>query len=268
MSAATGIAAPPVSQRHAFREAVLATINLGKREVRTVLRQPAAFLPGLFIPIFFYFVQVASLDRFAQNSGLTNYEAFQLPVALLFATSNGGAGLNMVSDIESGYFDKLLLTPASRLSILIGAMGADFVRILMQAVFVLFVAMLTGINFATGVAGGLVMVLLASLWGLAYSAMGFGIALKTGNSQATQSAFVLFFPFVFLTTSFAPYEALSGWLKTAATYNPMTYLLRGMRALSMSGWDAGEIALGLAAIGGVGVVTVSLAFRALQGRLK
>lgn len=250
------------------REAALATVYLGIREVRTVLRQPAAFIPGLIIPVFFYFIQVAALSELAGNSGLGNYKGFQLPVAILFAVSNGGAGLNLVTDIESGYFEKLLLTPANRMSILVGAMGADFVRVLAQGLFTLIVAMATGLEFATGVAGGLFMVLIGSLWGLAYSAMGFGIALKTGNSQATQSAFVLFFPFVFLTTTFAPLDALSGWLRTAAVYNPVTYLLRGMRALSMTGWDWSEIALGLAAIGGLGAITVTLAFRALVGRLK
>lgn len=181
---------------------------------------------------------------------------------------SGSAGLNMVTDIESGYFDKLLLTPANPLALLIGAMGADFARVIVQGLFVGAVALATGTVFATGIVGMVAMVALASLWGLAYSSIGFSIALKTGNSQATQSAFVIFFPFVFLTTSFAPMEALTGWLRTAATYNPMTYLLRGMRALSMQGWDAGEIGLGILAAIGLGAVTVTLALRALKGRVR
>jgi ABC-2 type transport system permease protein len=253
---------------NAAAEWVRTTFHLGVREVRTVLRTPAAFLPGLFIPLFFYFVQVGALSGFASRSGVPNYKAFQLPVAILFAVSNGGAGLNMVADIESGYFDKLVLTPASRLSLLLGAMGADFVRVLVQGLFVAVVALAAGLHFATGIGGMLAMVAMASVWGVAYSAIGFAIALKTGNSQATQSAFVLFFPFLFLTTAFAPLQSMSGWMRTAATYNPVTYILRGLRAFSMVGWSAHEIGLGLLAAVGVGLVTVPMALRALTGRLR
>ena len=252
---------------NAWREAVRAILVLGAREVRTAWRTPAYLLPNLLVPIFFYFVMVGSLEEFATGFGIANFEGFQLPIAIVFAVQGGSAGLNMVADIESGYFDKLLLTPANRLSILIGAMGADFVRIALQAVIVLLVALAFGLHFETGVLGMALLVLISSLWGLAYSAIGFAIALKTGNSQATQSMWALFIPLMFLTTAFAPKEALSGWLETAASFNPMTYLLQGMRALSMEGWDWGDIGLAFAAVAGLGSVTITFAFIALKSRV-
>src|SRR5262245_37404898 len=100
---------------HAWREAVNATILLARRELRTVLRMPAILIPNMLVPIFFYFVMVGSLQEFAEGFGQTNWKAFQLPVSIMFAVQSGSAGLNLVTDIESGYFDKLLLTPASRL---------------------------------------------------------------------------------------------------------------------------------------------------------
>jgi len=241
---------------------------LGVREVRTALRTPAALIPNLIVPIFFFAVMVGSLEDFAARSGIDNWAAFQLPVSIMFAVTGGSAGLNMVADIESGYFDKLLVTPASRVSLLAGAMSADFLRILVQALIVTMLAMVTGLVFVTGVAGAIVMVLIASLWGLAYSAIGFSIALKTGNAQATQSMWALFLPLMFLTTAFAPQEALSGWLSTAATFNPMTYVLRGMRALSMAGWIAHELWVAFVAVAALGVVTVSIALMALRGRVR
>jgi ABC-2 type transport system permease protein len=78
----------------------------------------------------------------------------------------------------------------------------------------------------------------------------------------------LFMPLMFLTTAFAPKEALSGWLETAATFNPMTYLLQGMRSLSMNGWDAGDIAGAILAVVGLGCVTLPLAFLALRSRIR
>ena len=127
---------------HSGREAVRAVLLLAAREVRTASRTPAYLVPNLLVPIFFYFVIVGSLGEFAGRFGIENWEAFQLPMAIVFAVQGGSAGLNLVADIESGYFEKLLLTPAHRLSILIGAMGADFVRIMLQSAIVLIVAVI------------------------------------------------------------------------------------------------------------------------------
>jgi ABC-2 type transport system permease protein len=263
----TELHAAPVAES-GVPEAVRSAFYIGVREVRNVLRAPADFLPGLFIPVFFYFIQVGSLSKFAAGFGLHNYKGFQLPIGLLFAASNGGSGLNMVMDIESGYFDKLLLTPVNRLALLVGAMGADLCRIFVQCAFVTALALAAGLRFQTGIAGAVVLIIIASLWGLAYSAIGFAIALKTGSPAATQSAWVIFFPLIFLAPSFAPLEALSGWLRTAARANPVTYLLEGMRALATKGWVAHDIEVGLLAILAVGLVTLTLAFRGLMSRVR
>jgi ABC-2 type transport system permease protein len=251
-----------------WRQAVRATLLLGAREIRTAIRTPAYLLPNLIVPIFFYFVTLGSLKSFASQSGLENFEAFLMPMALVFAVQGGSAGLNMVADIESGYFDKLLLTPASRLALLVGAMLADFFRIMAQAIIVLTVAVATGLSFKTGVPGAVAMIMMASFFGLAYSGIGFAIALKTGNAQATQSMWFLFMPMLFLTTLFAPKEALSGWLSTAASFNPMTYVLQGLRSLSMEGWILEDLAIGLATITVWACISISLAFLALRGRLR
>jgi ABC-2 type transport system permease protein len=251
-----------------LQETVRAMLLLGKREIRTAWRTPAYLLPNLLVPIFFYFVMVGSLQEFAKGFGIENWQGFQMPISILFAVQGGSAGLNLVADIESGYFDKLLVTPTNRLSILIGAMGADFVRITLQALLVLVVALATGLDFETGLPGMAVLIVLSSFWGLAYSAVGFAIALKTGNSQATQSIWVLTMPLMFLTTAFAPKEALTGWLRTAATFNPMTYVLDGMRALAMEGWNWSDIGVAMLATGIFGAITISLALLALKTRIK
>lgn len=252
---------------HGLRTGARAVAHLGGRQIRNTLRQPAEWLPAMLIPLFFYFVQSASLTGFARRSGIPNYEAFVLPVAILFATTNEGVGFHMVEDIERGYFDKLALAPVSRLAIILGAMGANFVRVLVQALVVSVIALATGTVFETGVAGMIAMVLLASLWGVAFAALGIGVALRTANSQAVQGAQVVVFPLLFLTTSFAPKEALTDWLQTAVTYNPMTYILEGMRAFATTG-DMGDVLKGLLAVVGLGAITITFALRMLRARLR
>jgi ABC-2 type transport system permease protein len=105
------------------------------------------------------------------------------------------------------------------------------------------------------------------LWGLAFAGFPYAIALKTGNPAAVNSSFILFFPFAFLTTSFLPKEALTGWLATIATYNPVTYVLDGLRSLITNGWVWGDLAQGLLAILAVGIVSFGLASAAMRGRI-
>ena len=95
-----------------------------------------------------------------------------------------------------------------------------------------------------------------------------GTALKTGNPAAVNSSFLLFFPFLFLTTSYVPKEQLSGWLKTVASWNPVTYLLEGLRALVYRGWDGTRLLQALAAVAIVGAISQTMCFAALRGRVK
>jgi ABC-2 type transport system permease protein len=113
-----------------------------------------------------------------------------------------------------------------------------------------------------------VFVLLAATWGLAFTGFPYAIALKTGNPAAVNSSFVIFFPFAFLTTTFVPKAALTGWLSTIATYNPVTYLLEGLRSLELTGWDGGALAQALVAVAAVGAVSQTLALATLRGRVK
>ena len=154
---------------HFWRQGIRSTLLLGAREVRAAWRTPAYLIPNLIVPVFFYFVMTGSLEEFANGFGIDNWAGFQLPVSIVFAVQGGSAGMNMVADIESGYFDKLLVTPASRVAILLGAMLADFVRVMLQASLVIMVAEATGLQFATGATGAVLLILISSLWGLGYS---------------------------------------------------------------------------------------------------
>jgi ABC-2 type transport system permease protein len=95
------------------------------------------------------------------------------------------------------------------------------------------------------------------------------VALKTGNPAAVNSVFLLFFPFLFLTSAYVPRSQLSGWLGKVATVNPVTYLLGGLRSIVLGPtWQWSLIGEALLAIVALGVVSMSLCFAALRGRIK
>lgn len=248
-------------------------VSVAIRALRSIPRDPEVIIPALIIPVFFYFVNVGALSKLTGGAGAGgqgaafDYKAFQIPTAILFAVTGISRANTVVTDIQTGYLDRLLMTPVNRLALLVGMMVADFVLVAALTIPVIVLGLITGVSFATGVGGAIVFVLVASLWGLVFAGFPYAIALKTGNPAAVNTSFVIFFPFMFLTTAFVPKPALSGWLSGAADANPVTYLLEALRSLVMTGWDGMALLKGLAAIGGVGVVTLGLALLALRGRV-
>jgi ABC-2 type transport system permease protein len=151
--------------------------------------------------------------------------------------------------------------------LLLGLMAADIVSIVLLTIPVLLLGLALGVSFQTGVLGMVVFIAYGAMWGLAFAGFPYAIALKTGNPAAVNSSFILFFPFAFLTTSFLPEEALTGWLATIATYNPVTYVLEGLRSLISVGWDWEALAQGAAASLSLMVVSFGLASMAMRGRI-
>lgn len=236
------------------------------RALRQIPREPEAIYPALVIPLFFFAVNVGTLSDVASFAGVSDFKAFQIPVAIVFAVTGVSRASALVVDITGGYFDRLLVTPMHRTALLLGLMLADLALVIALSVPVVLLGYVLGVRFATGVAGVLVFLLLAGLWGLAFTGFPYAIALRTGSPAAVNSSFLLFFPFAFLTTTFLPLDALSGWLATAARFNPVTYLLAALRTLIMDGWALTPLLQGLAAIAGVGLVSFVLAFRSLRSR--
>lgn len=255
-----------VRARHAgFHRDVM---SVAGRALRSIPRDPEAVYPALVIPIFFFAVNIGALQDLAEEIPGLDYKAFQLPVAIIFAVTGISRAITLVTDIQTGYFDRLALTPVSRFSLLLGLMVADIALVIALTIPVLVLGFAVGVRFETGIIGILVFMAMAGGWGLAFTGFPYAIALKTGNPAAVNVSFLLFFPFVFLTTIFVPLEAMTGWLQAIATYNPVTYLLDGLRSLVTDSWDWRAILMGIGAIVLVGAVSMTLAFLAFVGRAR
>jgi ABC-2 type transport system permease protein len=240
---------------------------LGRRAVREVVRMPEATIPTLFIPLFFLVVNIGQVSRtfpsstpFLRGEG---YAAFQLPVSLMFAVATATSGLALVTDIDLGYFDKLLVAPVRRSSLIFGRLMADLVRGSAASTLVLLVGLALGVKIRTGVPGAIVIVLLSALFGVAYAGFAILIALRSRNVQATQSSFILFFPLLFLTPNFVPFDRLSSLMETLARINPISYVIVGLRGLIIDGWNLGQIAVCIGVILALGAILTGLSLRAI-----
>ena len=243
--------------------------SVSSRALRLLPRDLEAIIPAMLVPLFFLVVTIGAIQNLADQavSGI-DYKAFQLPVAIMTAVTGMSRANSLVIDISDGYFDRLLMTPVNRYALLLGLMVADFTLFMVMAVPVIVLGFIIGVSFgATGVLGLLVFVVFGALWGLAYTGFPYAIALRTGNPAAVNSSFLLFFPFMFLTTAWVEREVMTDWLAAITWFNPMTYALEGMRSL-FSGWDGWALGRALLAIGTVGLLAQSLAFRSLRGRIR
>jgi ABC-2 type transport system permease protein len=241
--------------------------SIAGRALRAIPREPEAVIPALVIPIFFFVVNVGSLSNVSSFVGVDDFKAFQIPVAIIFAVTGVSRAQALQADIASGYFDRLLVSPIRRGALLLGLLIADFVLIVALSIPVLILGFALGVRFETGLLGIVVFVLVAGAWGLAFNGFAYAVALRTGSAAAVGSTFILFFPFAFLTTTFVPMEALTGWLATAAKFNPVTYVLDALRSLISVGWDTGALLGGVAAIAIVAVLSFTLCLAALRGRI-
>ena len=244
------------------------TATVALRALRSIPRDPEAIYPALIIPVFFYAINIGALQDVAERIPGMDYKAFQLPVAIVFAVTGVSRAVTLVTDIQTGYFDRLSLTPINRLAMLLGLTVADFSLVVALSLPVIAIGFIVGVRFETGLLGLLLFVLMSGCWGLAYTGFPYAIAFKTGNPAAVNSSFLLFFPFVFLTTVFVPLEAMTGWLATVALFNPVTYLLGALRSLISGGWDAVALLQGIASIAGVALVSGTLALTSLRGRTR
>jgi ABC-2 type transport system permease protein len=245
------------------------TLVLGARGLKEMRRTPEALLPTLFIPMFFLVVNVGQAGKIFPSASTgflhgQSYAAFTLPSSLLLAASFGSAALFLVEDIEGGYFDKLRATPVSRSAIVLGRLVAEAVKGIGIASLLVLLALPFGIRIASSVLGFVLLILLASSWGVVYSGFMQLIALKTRSAAATNSGGLIFFPLLFLTPNFVPRNMLTHPMEVAATYNPVTYVMEAMRSLILENFNWGRIGAGFAVVAVAGVVMLALNVRTIR----
>jgi ABC-2 type transport system permease protein len=239
--------------------------------VRT-LRQPANVIAPLLFPMMLLAVNAGGLDSAVQLPGFPadSFLAFAMAVPFiqgaLFATMN--AGTDLARDIQTGFLNRLSLSPMRSAALLAGQLGGAVVTGLFQAVFYLGVGLVIGVRLQSGLAGAIVLLFLATLIVLAFGSLGAFAALRTGSGEAVQGLFPALFVFLFISSMNMPRNLIEiGWFRTAATLNPVSYLIEGVRSLIIVGWDPQALALAFGFAIAIGVAGLTLASWALRERL-
>ena len=246
--------------------------QLARRSLVRTFRQPSYIVPALVFPLLLLAVNTAGLGSATRLPGFPadSYLDFALGFAFmqgaLFTTSN--AGTDLARDIETGFLNRLTLTPLRGSALLTGHLTGAVSMGVIQSLVYLTVGLLLGVRLASGVAGGVVLILLAVLISIGFASIGAALALRTGSGEAIQASFPLFFGLLFLSSMSMPRNLMDvSWFRTIATYNPVSYLIEGLRSLIITGWDLKALALGFSIALAIAIGGLAWSAIALRGRL-
>jgi ABC-2 type transport system permease protein len=246
--------------------------HIAGRAVLRTLRQPANVVFPFVFPTALLAVTSAGLSSatklpgFPSDSFLAFFLAFPFIQGALFATMN--AGTDLARDIQTGFLNRLALTPMRGSALVAGQLGGIALMGLVQAIFYLAVGLAAGVRLESGITGGFVLLALATLIAISFGALGAFFALRTGSSEAVQGLFPLLFVLLFLSSMNLPRNLIeTDWFRTVATLNPVSYLIEGVRSLIITGWDTQALVLGFGIAAAMGVLSIAAASWALRLRL-
>jgi ABC-2 type transport system permease protein len=248
------------------------TVELARRSVVRTVRQPANVVAPLIFPMMLLAVNAGGLHSAEQLPGFPadSFLAFAMAVPFLqgalFATMN--AGTDLARDIQTGFLNRLSLSPMRSVALLAGQLGGVVLIGLVQAVFYLCVGLVVGVRLESGPMGAAVLLLLATLIALAFGSIGAFAALRTGSGEAVQGLFPALFVFLFISSMNLPRNLIEiDWFRTAATINPVSYLIEGIRSLIIVGWDVQALALAFGIASTITIVGLAAASWALRERM-
>ena len=250
---------------HSIQRTFAVTGMLAWRAIILVRRMPSVFIPSLVMPLFILVATSGAFRAIGQLPALggSSYLAFTIPLATVMGGGFAGvnAGMTLARDIEGGFVDRLIASPAPRISLIAGPLTAAAIRSIFTTTVVLIAGLIGGVGLP-GIGGTLVIYLMALGFSAAAACWSMGVALRARSVQSASLMQVVVFVSVFTSVAYAPRPLLSGWLRTVADWNPVTRLLESSRAVEFSGLDWGTLGPGLLAIA---IMLVVLGTFALTG---
>ena len=234
------------------------------RYLKKLVRNPILLFFSLFQPIIFLVLFTQLLTNLSNFPGILPVGVSYLEFAtagILLQNAFGSAlqsGNSIVLDIDTGYLQKMLVTPVSRYAILLGRLSSDAFRVVVQSAIIIGLAYALGARAVTGIIGVLLILFTLAFFGLAWSGISLALGMKTRSSETVFAigGFITF-PLLFLSPALFPLSFLPSWVQTVSMFNPISYAVSASRTLMITGYDWATILPAWGVIGLVAVVTLS-----------
>jgi ABC-type multidrug transport system permease subunit len=245
----------------------LETISaLVRRSANELLRVPGAAIPGVLAPTIFFLGLTSVFGHLTQLGGFGgNYQSFLIPISLMQGAGFTGAatGVNLARDIEQGWFDRLLVSPAPRAVLLAGLVASASLRSLIPAAVLLVVGFALGVSWP-GLGGLAIAILIVMGMGTIAACWGTVLALRFKSQSAAPLMQAGMLLLILTTTAYAPLDRLTGWLQTVARFNPVTQVVESARQGFVGGVSWGDTWPGLLALAGLLALLSALALRGMR----
>ncbi|HET9437643.1 MAG TPA: ABC transporter permease [Gaiellaceae bacterium] len=245
---------------------------IARRSIVRTSRQPASIIPPLVFPVALMAVNAGGLRASTELPGFPtdSFLAFALAVPFiqgaLFSTMN--AGTDIARDVQTGFINRLSLTALRDWGLLTGQLAGIVVLGVFQVLFYIAVGLAVGVTFESGPLGIGVLLVYGAVVAMAFGALGAWLAYRTGSGETIQALFPVLFVFLFISSMNAPRNLIGvDWFRTAATLNPVSYMIECVRSLIITGWDWQALALGFGFTILLALISIPLAARALRTRM-
>jgi ABC-2 type transport system permease protein len=252
----------------------LQVYHLARRSVVRQARQPANVVAPVVFPLALLAVTAGGLQKATTipGFGTNRFVAFALAIPFmqgaLFATMN--AGTDLARDIQTGFFNRLSLTPIRGAALIVGSLAGIAFVAAVQSVVYLAVGFAVGVHPRSGPAGVVLLLGLAIAIAIGFGAVGIFMALRTGTGESVQGLFPLLFVFIVVSSMNFPRHLMEvTWFRILATVNPVSYLIEGIRSLVIEGWNGEALGLAFAvtaALIGLALLACGLAMRGRMTR--
>jgi ABC-2 type transport system permease protein len=233
---------PRPTERHPVAWTVSDALAIMRRNLLRYVRLPTLLIFSTVQPVMFVllFVFVFGGAIKLPIAGVS-YVDFLMPgifvQTVVFGSTQTGVGL--AEDLQGGMIERFRSLPMARSAVLAGRTLGDTVRNTFVVVLMTIVGMLVGFNYHAGLLLFAAAVLLAVLFGFAFSWISAFIGLTAGNVEAAQAgSFVWIFPLTFASSAFVPIQSMPGWLQAWAKVNPVSVTVNALRALILGGSTA------------------------------
>jgi len=245
---------------------------LGARAVKQTFRRPQLMAPIIIFPSLLLAIFVGGAGRGVDLSGFPHVNGFldfALAGAMIQSTLLAGnsGGIALAVDIEMGFTDRLLAAPIPRYAIVLGRLAGTAALGAISAIWFIAVGLIFGVQIEQGIPGALGMIAFVTLSAVAFGGIGAAVALRTGKASVVQGLFPLVFVILFLSSAFFPANLMLEPAATVAEYNPLSFIVDGVRDLVISSLSLEAFAKALGSIVLLCMIGVALSALALRRRL-
>jgi ABC transporter DrrB family efflux protein len=270
MTTATAVTSGPPAEPSMlarFRWAVSDTLTITRRNLLVWMRVPAYLVFTVIQPVMFVLLFRYVFGGAIKIPGGIPYVDFLMPgiIAQTAAFATFGTAIALAQELKKGVIDRLRSMPMARSAVLTGRLVADTGRMLVTILIVVGVGYAVSFRFLNGAIPAILMIVLATVFGLAICVISAYTGLAIGDEESVQAfGLIWLFPLTFLSSAFVPISSMPGWLQAFANNQPVTYVINTMRALALGGPIEANLWKSLAWLAGILVVFGPLAVRAYK----